>query len=146
VADGEDHPDDLDALGNPLRIEDDEYEIVDEVALVAVRWSSSLGDARTTARVLVEHGLGATVAPAPGTGAAEGFEVRVLPDEAGRAADVLGEGEGEGEDGGDGAADPGVEAPERPPVPWRTLAAIWVAAMIVLPLVAGLATYWLATR
>jgi hypothetical protein len=152
----------VEALGNPLRVEDEEYEVVDEVALVAVRWSSSLDDARTTARLLVEHGLGATVAPAPapaapaapgtggpapdgagvarpGGGDADGFEVRVLPDEAARAADVLAEGPGP-------AAEPGSTPGEEPalvkaPVPWKTLVAIWLAAMILLPLVAGLGTY-----
>jgi hypothetical protein len=121
---------DLGALGNPLRVEDDEYELVDEVELVAVARHQSVDEARGTARALVEHGLGATVAPA-----GEAFEVRVLPAEAGRAAEVL---------GGEEPADP-VLPEGKGPVPWRSLILIWVAAMIVIPLVAFLATY-LITR
>jgi hypothetical protein len=135
----------LAALGNPLRVEDEEYEMVDEVGLVAVRWSSSLDDARATGQRLIEHGLGATVAPAPpvppagGEAGAEeiaGFEVRVLPEEAARAADVL--------DGGSGAlAGPRGEPAAKAPVPWRKLVAIWLAAMILLPLAAGIGAYLL---
>jgi hypothetical protein len=126
---------DLGALGNPLRVEDDEYEQVDEVELVAVARRDTVEEARSTARALVEHGLGATVSPA-----GEAFDVRVLPGEADRAAAVL------GAPARAGAAEPGGEPPGtgRAPVPWRALIVIWVAAMVLIPLIAFLATYLIA--
>jgi hypothetical protein len=124
---------DTGALGNPLRVEDDEYELADEPELVAVARRDALDDARDTARELVEHGLGATVAP---VGAA--FEVRVLPAEAARAGELLGDGPPTPPDG------PVDGPPAKPPVPWRVLILIWVAAMVAIPLAAFLATYLIA--
>jgi hypothetical protein len=132
-------------LGDPLSVEDDEYAIVHGPDLVVVAVAGSLADARDRARHLVEHGLGATVAE---VSAPSGFEVRVLPEEALRAAELLGAASGTEAEGVTTPAAPApesgepVEAPlERPPVPWKLLLAIWLAAMIVLPAVAFLGTY-----
>jgi hypothetical protein len=153
--------DDEDVLRNPLSVEDDEYDIVHEAALVGVLTVPSLEAARATARQLVEHGLGATVAE---LGEPAGYEVRVLPEEATRAHVLLDISEppgagpagdaGAGEAGEAGEARPAATAgvgagaspavPGKEPVPWKKLALIWVAAMILLPLVAGLATFLLS--
>jgi hypothetical protein len=123
---------------------------IEGAATVEVRWASSLDDAHATARRLVERGFGATVAAAPGGGA--GYEVRVLPEEATRATEVL---DRPDDDEPEGTAATGVsdEPPasvpvltSREPVPWRTVLPIWLAAMILLPLVAALGTYLLLTH
>jgi hypothetical protein len=123
--------------------------VIDGAAMVEVRWASSLDDAHATARRLVEHGFGATVASAPGGGA--GYEVRVLPEEAVRAAEVL-----DAPPEPDGGVGPGPAADEplapvpvltsREPVPWRTVLPIWLAAMILLPLAAAVGTYLIILR
>jgi hypothetical protein len=130
--------DDEDVLRNPLSVEDDEYEVVHEPPLTAVHLTTSLADARERARELVEHGLGATVAE---VAEPVGFEIRVLPGDAGRAAELLGgappaaeTGPGAGEADESGPLPPEPEA--TPPVPWKMLIAIWIAAMIAIPFVA----------
>jgi hypothetical protein len=130
---------------------DDGFELADDVDLVGVRWSSSLDDARTTARQLVEHGVGARVEPAAADGVA-GFEVRVLPDEAGRAEDVLGGGPVDGAPG-EGPAPGAAPAPRggegaggADAVPWRLLALIGVAALVLVPLAVGVLTYLLLSH
>jgi hypothetical protein len=140
--------DDEDVLGNPLSIEDDQYEIVHEAALTTVLVAASLDLARTAARRLVEHGLGATVAEASPP---DGYEVRVLPEEAARATELLDAPDDAGEDDGDGGPAVHREAAREPataeigkvPVPWRRLLLIWVAAMVLIPVAAGLLAYLL---
>jgi hypothetical protein len=137
--------DDEDVLRNPLSVEDDEYEVVHEPSLTAVHLTTSLDDARERARQLVEHGLGATVAE---VGEPAGFEVRVLPGDVERAAELLGgppsveTGAGVGEPEESGPI-PTV-AEDTAPIPWKMLIAIWVAAMIAIPLVAFFGAFLLS--
>jgi hypothetical protein len=142
--------DDEDVLGNPLSIEDDQYEIVHEAALTTVLVAASLDLARTAARRLVEHGLGATVAEASPP---DGYEVRVLPEEAARATELL-DAPDELDEPDDADGDEGERAPAasrepataevgKVPVPWRRLLLTWVAAMILIPLAAGVIAYLL---
>jgi hypothetical protein len=135
--------DDEDVLRNPLSVEDAEYEIVHEPSLTAVHVASSLDEARGRARLLVEHGFGATVAK---VGDPPAYEVRVLPDDVARAAEVLHEGDGGRVAPAPGAAPDPAPAPatiEDPPIPWKTLIAIWFVAMTVIPLLAFVGAYFL---
>jgi hypothetical protein len=107
------------------------------VPMVALWWSPSEDEARLAARSLVEHGIGAAVAPAPSEIGQPGFEVRVLADEAARAAVLL------RDDGVIDALDVTATEPSRARSSWKAVVVIWLVAMMVLPTVAGVATYLL---
>jgi hypothetical protein len=125
-------------LGNPLAVDDDEYEEVTGDSLVRLHSYDALDDARAAALALVEHGMGASVvAVEVGSPSAAPYELRVLPGELGRAAEVLGLSV---------PAAPGPEHQGRLPVAWRQVLVIWLIALIVLPVVAGVATYVISTR
>lgn len=93
------------------------------------------GDARAAAGVLVEHGVGATVAEvpsadgdAPAGGGSGPWCVQVLEDDLPRACEVL------------GFEVPVPDEPERRRFPvWVVVLAIWAVAMVVIPL----AAFWL---
>jgi hypothetical protein len=128
--------------------------------LVPVTRVADEDEAREVARRLVERGIGASLRPAgpaaPGTGHSAGdVEVRVLPEERGRALAILGGDAGEHDssrpagDADDGATTSGAAGPVRPerlPVPWRSVIAIWIAALVIIPVVAGLAAYFVLSR
>jgi hypothetical protein len=95
--------------------------------------------ARAAARRLVEAGIGAqvTAATQPGDGegpAAAVWHVEVLPDDMGRACSHLG-------------IDPPEDLPDDEPAgtPWKLIIGIWLAAMVVVPLVAFWLTYKLGS-
>jgi hypothetical protein len=130
--------------------------------LVPVARLADGDEAREVARRLVERGIGASVRPAgpsaPGTGHGPGdVEVRVLPEERGRALAILG---GDADEPGSlptpggtqagtaaiGSAADGPVRPERLPVPWKSVLAIWLAALVIIPLVAGLAVYFVLSH
>jgi hypothetical protein len=130
--------------------------------LVPVARLADGDEAREVARRLVERGIGASVRsagpPAPGTGHGPGdVEVRVLPEERARALAVLGGEEHEqprdavapagNSTGGTTLTGDGPAArAERLPVPWKSVIAIWVAALVIIPVVAGLAAYFVLSR
>lgn len=90
--------------------------------------------ARDAAGLLVGRGIGATVAehePPEGEADAGRWCVEVLPEDHGRACEVL------------GLEVPEPEEPEKPPMaPWKIMALVWLAAMIILPVLA----FWLTVN
>jgi len=97
------------------------------------------------ARLLVEHGIGASVAEAragkePASPNAA-FRLEVLPIDVPRAERVLGFVE---PDPDYDPADP--PRLEKGPTPWKALLLIWLAAMIVVPVLAFLLTWQLSSR
>ena len=93
--------------------------------------------ARASAGMLVERGIGATVAevvpPADDEEAvaAGPWCVQVLPEDHVRACEVL------------GLEVPEPDEPEKPPTaPWKIMLGVWLVAMIVLPLLA----FWLTVN
>jgi hypothetical protein len=92
--------------------------------------------ARAAAARLVESGIGATVDHAPDEGGTTGWVVEVLPEDHVRACEVL-----------------GLPVPEPDPeeaearakegrLPWKSILAIWLVAMIVFPVLA----FWLTVQ
>jgi hypothetical protein len=145
-------------------VDDEELEF-DEQPFEVVETYASESEANVDARALVERGIGATVAPIPADELAAGdvgdgrdggdggdletavatrtFRIEVLPHDLARAQEAL----------------ELVEPEERPeanpeetmvlekgPVPWKRVLLIWLAAMIVLPLVAFLLTFAVVSR
>jgi hypothetical protein len=108
-----------------------------DAGLVTVNHYGSSEEAQAAARVLVEHGLGASITSLPDD---EGHDVRVLPFEEARAAELLGL----------RPPTPRPEAnpeqplePQKAPIPWKTVLAVWAVAMVVIPVIAGFLVYFI---
>ena len=120
----------------------------DEVVLVPVHEFHTEEGARTVGAELVAHGIGAEVQPVPAAelpedGPQAGYRVLVLEHELVRAQEVLGLVEPEDRP----AANPEEPmTPVRPKTNWRVVAMVWLAALIILPVVAFFLTYLAVSR
>jgi len=125
--------------------EEDDTDVDGTGPMAVVESYATEEEAVEQARLLVEHGIGASVAEAragkePASPNAA-FRLEVLPIDVPRAERVLGFVE---PDPDYDPADP--PRLEKGPTPWKALLLIWLAAMIVVPVLAFLFTWQLSSR
>lgn len=120
--------------------------------LAAVNEYATEAEARDAAATLVESGVGATVEPVPseqpgggsGDGPSGAYRVMVLDHEVVRASRLL---DLEVADDEEEVLVQDLDTPlEKPKAPWKQILLIWLAAMIILPILAFTFTYWVVSN